>query len=130
MDSSKTLLPHSPTWSKDVVKDKLLKAHLTSVKCNGMCPDEMPTFMSQWPDTDVHGPEEFVKYVPEGKPSYLHGLPVFHSHKDGRVKTVPLSEPEAGPAGHNAHNAAELPNNAEVTVGRMIEVMDGLMRLE
>eukprot|EP00873_Tetraselmis_striata_P044551 jgi/Tetstr1/464815/TSEL_009554.t1 len=53
-------------------------------------------FMSQWSDTDVvHGPEHFMKYMPEGKPSYLHGRPIFHSHKDGRGKTVPLSEVEA-----------------------------------
>eukprot|EP00873_Tetraselmis_striata_P017302 jgi/Tetstr1/437566/TSEL_026238.t1 len=171
-------------------------------------------FMSQWADTDVHGPEHFMKYMPEGKPSYMPSRPIFHSHKDGRGKTVPLSEVEAekrfddmeshilflaakfdfcaddieewvhtlrelrkkqweesrpfdkfwhedaeelqywlrnrppcpargaaadtgtaaqrdaGPAAHNARNAAELPHNAEAAVGRMIEVMEGLMRLE
>eukprot|EP00873_Tetraselmis_striata_P006523 jgi/Tetstr1/426787/TSEL_017002.t1 len=44
MDSSKTLLPHSATWSKDVVKDKLLKVHLTCVKSNGMRPDDVYAF--------------------------------------------------------------------------------------
>eukprot|EP00873_Tetraselmis_striata_P001759 jgi/Tetstr1/422023/TSEL_012887.t1 len=52
-------------------------------------------FMSQWSDTDVHGPEHFMKYMPEGKPSYLPGRPIFHSHKDGRGKTIPLIEVEA-----------------------------------
>eukprot|EP00873_Tetraselmis_striata_P040039 jgi/Tetstr1/460303/TSEL_005603.t1 len=152
--------------------------------------------------------------MPEGKPSYLPGRPIFHSHKDGRGKTVPLSEVEAekrfddmeshilflaakfdfcaddieewvhtlrelrekqweesrpfdkfwhedaqelqywlqnrppcpargaaadtgtaaqheaGPAAHNARNAAELPHNAEAAVGRMIAVMECLRRLE
>eukprot|EP00873_Tetraselmis_striata_P010837 jgi/Tetstr1/431101/TSEL_020817.t1 len=52
-------------------------------------------FMSQWSDTDVHGPEHFMKYMPEGKPSYLPGRPIFHSHQDGRGNTAPLSEVEA-----------------------------------
>eukprot|EP00873_Tetraselmis_striata_P028544 jgi/Tetstr1/448808/TSEL_036042.t1 len=281
MDSSKTLLPHSAIWSKDVVKDKLQKVHLTCVKYNGMRPDDVYSFtdifphdssctitvmwltimkdmerrgsgagskplrkgkvlsisqayqfsvrkpekpidhavqaeifMSQRSDTDIHGPEHFMKYMPEGKPFYLPGRPSFHSHKDGRGKTVPLSEveaekrfddmeshilflaakfdfcahdieewvhtlrelrekqweesrpfdkfwpedtgelqhwlrnrppcpargdaagtgtaaqPEAGPAAHNARNAAELPHDAEAAVGRMIEVMEGLRRLE
>eukprot|EP00873_Tetraselmis_striata_P029452 jgi/Tetstr1/449716/TSEL_036784.t1 len=52
-------------------------------------------FMSQWSDTDVHGPKHFMKYMPEGKPSYLPGRPNFHSHKDGRGKKVSLSEVEA-----------------------------------
>eukprot|EP00873_Tetraselmis_striata_P017517 jgi/Tetstr1/437781/TSEL_026435.t1 len=51
--------------------------------------------MSQWSDTDVHGPEQCMKYMREGKPSYLPGRPIFHSHKDGRGKTGPLSEVEA-----------------------------------
>eukprot|EP00873_Tetraselmis_striata_P023182 jgi/Tetstr1/443446/TSEL_031457.t1 len=53
-------------------------------------------FMSQWSDTDVHGPEHFMKYMPEGKPSYLPNRPIFHSQKDGKGKIVPLlSEVEA-----------------------------------
>eukprot|EP00873_Tetraselmis_striata_P015044 jgi/Tetstr1/435308/TSEL_024227.t1 len=115
-------------------------------------------FLSLWSDTDVHGPEHLMKYMHEGKPSYLPGRPIFHSHKDGRGKTVPLGEveaekrfddmeshilflaakfdlcadnieewvhihraaadtstaaqPEAGPAAHNARNAAELPHKS------------------
>eukprot|EP00873_Tetraselmis_striata_P017405 jgi/Tetstr1/437669/TSEL_026336.t1 len=181
MDSSKTLLHHSATWSNDVVKDKLLNVHLTCVKHNGMRPDDvyaftdifphdssctitvmwlailndmerrgsgagseplrkilegvidwkeflggaLPTkgqvlsishsyefsvrkpekpidhavqakiFMPQWSDTDVHSPEHFMKYMPEGKPSYMPSRPIFHSHKDKRGLTVPLSEVEA-----------------------------------
>eukprot|EP00873_Tetraselmis_striata_P015664 jgi/Tetstr1/435928/TSEL_024810.t1 len=216
MDSSKTLLPHSATWSKDVVKDKLLKIQMACVKYNGMRLDDVHThervdqvfskysrrlgghsaktlpklfrelrheftrvcnfeiqdgvidlkeflggalpttghvlsiahayyfsvrklekpvehavhaesFMSQWSDTDVHGPEHFLKYMPEGKPSNLPARPIFHSHKDKRGKTFLVSEAEAE---KRARNAAELPHNAEAAVGRMIEVMEGLRRLE
>eukprot|EP00873_Tetraselmis_striata_P009487 jgi/Tetstr1/429751/TSEL_001928.t1 len=49
MDSSKTLLPLSATWSKDVVKDKLLKVHLTCVKYNGMRPDDVYAFTDVFP---------------------------------------------------------------------------------
>eukprot|EP00873_Tetraselmis_striata_P003702 jgi/Tetstr1/423966/TSEL_014577.t1 len=135
-------------------------------------------FMSQWSYTDVHGPEHFMKYMPEGKPSDLHGRPIFHSHKDGRGKTIPLGEVEAEKRfddmeSHILFLAAKfdfyaddieewvhilqelrekhweeshpfdkfwledaeelqfwLPHNAEAAVGRMIEVMEGLRRLE
>eukprot|EP00873_Tetraselmis_striata_P023183 jgi/Tetstr1/443447/TSEL_031458.t1 len=49
MDSSKTLLPHSATSSKDVVKDKLPKVHLTCVKYNGMRPDDVCAFTDIFP---------------------------------------------------------------------------------
>eukprot|EP00873_Tetraselmis_striata_P020587 jgi/Tetstr1/440851/TSEL_003091.t1 len=39
-------------------------------------------------------------------------------------------ESQAGPAAHNARNAAELPHNAEAAVGRVIEDREGLKRLE
>eukprot|EP00873_Tetraselmis_striata_P021661 jgi/Tetstr1/441925/TSEL_030132.t1 len=44
--------------------------------------------------------------------------------------TGTAAQPEAGSAAHNARNAAELPHNVEVAVGRMIEVMGSLRRLE
>lgn len=44
MDSSKTLMPHSAVWSKDIQKDKLLKVHLTCVKYNGLRPDDVYAF--------------------------------------------------------------------------------------
>eukprot|EP00873_Tetraselmis_striata_P003736 jgi/Tetstr1/424000/TSEL_014611.t1 len=52
-------------------------------------------FMSQWSDTDVHGPEDVMKFMPEGNSSYLHGRLIFHSHKDGRSKTLFLCEVDA-----------------------------------
>eukprot|EP00873_Tetraselmis_striata_P040038 jgi/Tetstr1/460302/TSEL_005602.t1 len=49
IDSSKTLLPHCATWSKDVVKDKLLKVHLTCVKYNDMRLDDVYAFTDIFP---------------------------------------------------------------------------------
>eukprot|EP00873_Tetraselmis_striata_P020588 jgi/Tetstr1/440852/TSEL_003092.t1 len=49
MDSSKTLLRHSATWSKDVVKDKFLKVHLACVKHNGMRHDDVYAFTDIFP---------------------------------------------------------------------------------
>lgn len=51
-------------------------------------------YMSEWSDTDVHGPEHFLKYVPEGKPNYMPGRAIFHSHQDSKGQTRPLSEAE------------------------------------
>eukprot|EP00873_Tetraselmis_striata_P009486 jgi/Tetstr1/429750/TSEL_001927.t1 len=45
--------------------------------------------------------------------------------------TGTAAQPQAGPAAHNARNAAELPHNAKAAVGRTIEVdMEGLRRME
>eukprot|EP00873_Tetraselmis_striata_P022860 jgi/Tetstr1/443124/TSEL_031180.t1 len=49
MDSSKTLLPHSTTWSKNAVKDKYLKVQLTCVKYNGMRHDDVCAFTYIFP---------------------------------------------------------------------------------
>eukprot|EP00873_Tetraselmis_striata_P032911 jgi/Tetstr1/453175/TSEL_040192.t1 len=56
---------------------------------------------------------------------------IAHQHMETmKESSIHAAEPEAGPAAHNARNAAGLPHNAEAAVGRMIEATDGLMRLE
>lgn len=52
-------------------------------------------FISEWSDTPIFGPEHLLQSIPEGKPQYLPGRYLFHSHKGADGKTAPLPAAEA-----------------------------------